>query len=58
MPLLVAGAVLFGGAIWVLPALPFLLSGDGGLGVLGGLGLIWNAIYIVVATSAAYYQMK
>ncbi len=55
MPHLVAAAVLVGGIVWVLPSLIGLL-----LGVVefGGFGLIWTGLYLVVATSAAFYQMK
>lgn len=54
MPFLVAAAVVVGG---IVPFLPFLLAFLFGEAA-GMFGLIWPAIYIVVATSAAFYQMK
>jgi hypothetical protein len=54
MPFLVAAAVVIGGIVPLLPfLLAFLLGNASGL-----IGLIWPAIYIVIATSAAFYQMK
>lgn len=54
MPLLVGSAVVVGGLIPFAPALIGLLLGE-----IGSIGfLIWPAIYVVVAASAAFYQMK
>jgi hypothetical protein len=55
MPHLVAAAVLFGGLVWALPILINFLLGEVGF---GAIGLIYTGIYVVVATGAAFYQMK
>lgn len=54
MPQLVGVIVVIGG---ILPAAPYLL------GILFGsfgfsFGIIWSAVYVVMATGAAYYQMR
>lgn len=54
MPHLVATAIVFGGIIPAIIPILNLLFGQGRF----SFGLIWVAIYVVVATSAAYYQMK
>ncbi len=54
MPHLVALAIVVGGVIPAIIPILNLLFGQGGF----SFGLIWVAIYVVVATSAAFYQMK
>jgi hypothetical protein len=54
MPLLVASAVVVGGLIPAIPALIGILLGEFGW----TFSLVWTAIYVVIATSAAFYQMK
>jgi hypothetical protein len=54
LPQMVGVIVVFGG---ILPALPYLLGlifGSFGL----SLGLLWSGIYVVMASGAAYYQMR
>lgn len=55
MPHLVASAVVFGGLVPAFPALLGLFYG--GLSV-GAFQLIFLGLYVVIAASAAFYQMK
>ncbi|HSM56384.1 MAG TPA: hypothetical protein VK879_09550 [Candidatus Sulfomarinibacteraceae bacterium] len=58
LPHLVAAMVALGGFLPVgLPLLLGMLVGGVSLGRLG-FGLLWPAIYVFLATGAAYYQMK
>lgn len=58
LPQLVAAMVAIGGFLPVgLPLLLAMLTGGGSLGRLG-FGLLWPAVYVFLATGAAYYQMK
>lgn len=54
MPLLVASAVVFGGLLPAAPALFAILLGEFGF----SFSLIWVALYVVIATSSAFYTMK
>jgi hypothetical protein len=54
MPHLVASAIIVGGLLPAVPALLGLLFGEFGF----SFSLIWVVIYVVVATSAAFYQLK
>lgn len=57
LPLAVAASVAVGGLIGgLLPNLLFLLGGGGFAFNL--LGLLWPAVYMFIATSAAYYRMR
>lgn len=59
MPHLVGALVCLGGVVWALPALFIMLFGGGLDGVgFNSFGLIWRGIYVVIATSAAFYQMR
>ena len=58
LPLLASGATLVGGIIVPLInfiiTIPFLLTGQG----FGLLGLLWPAVYAVLAASTVFYRMK
>ena len=58
LPQLVAAMVALGGLLpTVLPMALALLVGAASLGSLG-FGLLWPLVYVFLATSAAYYQVK
>jgi hypothetical protein len=52
LPQMVGVIVVLGG---ILPAFPFLLALFVGQ---FSLGIVWTVIYLVIASGAAYYQMK